>query len=222
MKVWYCSDTHFRHKRVSEIRGFGSIEDHDQAIVDNWNRVVGKNDIVWLLGDVAIGSGGLGHVAPLNGRKHLLTGNHDAAFPGHRDSHKAQIKWLEYFDSVQAYARRKVRGIEFMMSHFPYSGPASDHTETERYSGYRLPDVGMLLVHGHTHESIRTHPQRPRQLHVGLDAWNLTPVPEETVVDMLRQMTAVPDSDWLTQEFHHAQKQYQALPETLRPVVVPA
>jgi calcineurin-like phosphoesterase family protein len=189
MKVWYTSDLHFRHKKVSELRGFESVEDHDQAITDNWNSVVGKNDIVWVLGDAVIGSGGLDSVALLNGRKHLITGNHDAPFPGHRDSHKAQAKWFLYFESIQAFARRKVRDIEFMMSHFPYPGPASDHTETERYPGYRLRDTGMLLVHGHTHEGIRVHPQRPRQLHVGLDAWDLRPVPEDTVVEMLRLMT---------------------------------
>lgn len=183
MKVLYCSDPHFRHKKVSEIRGFASVEDHDQAIVANWNSAVGKNDIVWVLGDVTIGSGGLDYVALLNGRKHLIVGNHDAVFPGHRDSHKAQRKWLEYFDSIQAYARRKVRGVEFMMSHFPYSG---DHTAVDRYPGYRLRDVGMLLVHGHTHENIQLHSGRPRQLHVGLDAWDLKPVPEEKVVELLR------------------------------------
>ncbi len=183
-RVWYTSDLHFQHVKVSQLRGFSSVEEHDEQLISNWNSAVHPKDIVWVLGDVAIGSGGLPKVDRLNGTKHLITGNHDACFPMHRNAHKAQVKWLQYFDSVQAYARRKVLGVEFLLSHFPYTG---DHTAEIRYPEYRLQDTGMLLVHGHTHQPYYKRPEWRNQIHVGVDAWDLFPVSQETVVDRLRE-----------------------------------
>ncbi len=195
-QVWYTSDTHFDHKLVAKLRGFtkvvtiketateiGDTEAHDNAIIANWNTLVKPDDIVWHLGDV-----GMGHldrfrsqVEKLNGHIHLVTGNHDDPFPGHRDSHKFQRDWLEYFDSVQAYARRKLGGAQLLLSHFPYRG---DHGP-ERYTQYRLRDEGLWLLHGHTHGTVQL---TPRQLHVGLDAWGLHPVAESVVIKILEEV----------------------------------
>ena len=73
------------------------------------------------------------------------------------------------------------------LSHFPYTG---DHTETDRHTEYRLRDRNLPLLHGHTHSPNRLSRGRPRglgipgvipwdgplQIHVGVDAWNMTPV----------------------------------------------
>lgn len=184
MRLWYTSDLHFAHPKCAKIRGFASPEEHDEIIIQNWNRLVRKQDIVWVLGDVCMRSGGLTNVLALNGVRHLVTGNHDGPFPGNRDSHNSQRKWLEYFDSVQAYARRRAAGVEFLMSHFPYSG---DHTPEDRYTQYRLRDEGMPLLHGHLHTPDRYDlASRPRQFHVGVDSWGLEPVPEELVIEFLQ------------------------------------
>jgi calcineurin-like phosphoesterase family protein len=194
--IWYTSDTHFDHKFVAKLRGFtkvelikdeetliGDTEAHDNAVIANWNTLVKPGDIVWHLGDV-----GMGHldrfrsqVEQLNGHIHLITGNHDDVFPGHRDSHKFQRDWLQHFDSVQAYARRRVAGTRLLLSHFPYRG---DHGP-ERYTQYRLRDEGLWLLHGHTHSTVQL---TPRQLHVGLDAWGLHPVAESVVIKILEEV----------------------------------
>lgn len=146
--------------------------------------MVARDDIVWVLGDVAMSESDAAQVEDLNGRKHLITGNHDAPFPGHRESHKHQAKWMAWFESIQPFARRRVAGTEFLMSHFPY---AADRGEA-RYTQYRLRDEGAFLLHGHTHSHLRM--TSPTELHVGLDAWGLAPVPEQNVMNYLEKMGA--------------------------------
>lgn len=170
--TWFTSDTHFRHAMVAELRGFATAGEHDEAIIANWNDWVDPGDTVWHLGDVGMSRGFLPLVDRLHGTIHLITGNHDAVWPGHRDSHKRQREWLGHFASVQAFARRKIAGRHVLLSHFPYEG---DHTAEDRHEQYRLRDEGLWLLHGHTHwQHIQWHDGR--QVHVGLDAWDLRPL----------------------------------------------
>ena len=55
--VFFTSDTHFGHKNLLKIgkgRPFDTIEEHDEALIENWNKVVKPNDLVYHLGDVAM------------------------------------------------------------------------------------------------------------------------------------------------------------------------
>ena len=48
--------THFGHKVITKYRSqFNSIEEHDQAIFDNFSKLK-KRDIVWVLGDIIFDS----------------------------------------------------------------------------------------------------------------------------------------------------------------------
>lgn len=151
MTVWFTSDLHFGHLKVSEIRGFGTPMQHDFALIKNWERVVRKNDQVWVLGDLAVSSPtrALEIVAALPGRKHLISGNHDACHPMHRNSHKYLRRYLEAFDSVQPFARRRIEGREVLLSHFPYAAilsPISEGPEWREtpYDGYFANVEGQI------------------------------------------------------------------------------
>lgn len=151
----------------------------------------GDDDIVWVLGDLAVTHqpARLGRVLDriddLPGVKHLILGNHDTAHPRFRDSHRHQRTYLRVFQSVQSMARRRINGTEVMLSHYPYAG---DHTETDRDNQYRLRDDGGWLLHGHTHLSSRF--TEPRQVHIGLDARDLAPVPEGRIAEIITDRTA--------------------------------
>ena len=78
---YFISDLHVGHTNVLSFdnRPFKSIEEHDEILIENWNSVVGMDDDVYLLGDISW------HNATktieifnrLNGRIHLIRGNHD-------------------------------------------------------------------------------------------------------------------------------------------------
>lgn len=208
--VWFASDTHFLHRFVAELRGFASSAEHDEAVIERWNKLVRPDDLVWHLGDVGLGNetGILNTATHLNGRKQLITGNHDACWPGHRDSRKHQRRWLEVFESVQAFARIRIDGRTVMLSHFPYEG---DHTGEDRATQYRLRDEGAWLIHGHTHQKNRLGPDprylttmspvdgtgqtwpRGREVHAGLDAWDLRPASEAAILGVIREYEASMD-----------------------------
>lgn len=183
--VWYTSDTHFAHNLVAGLRGFATPEEHDEQVIANWNAVVRPGDMAWHLGDVGLGNEArvLEMAARLNGVKHLVAGNHDRCWSGHRDARKRQRAWLGVFESVQAFAKTRIDGRTVLLSHLPYEG-MGDHTAEERYPQFRLPDLGEWLVHGHTHSSLQI--DGPRSVHVGLDAWGLRPVSEGDVAALIR------------------------------------
>lgn len=81
MRVFITSDSHFGHKNIIEYcnRPFADVDEMNAALIERWNSVVGKDDMVIHLGDVGLGSrekiGAI--VRQLNGRKMLIMGNHD-------------------------------------------------------------------------------------------------------------------------------------------------
>lgn len=48
---WFISDTHFGHRKLSKIRGFQTVEEHDRTLLENINKRVGKRDQLFILGD---------------------------------------------------------------------------------------------------------------------------------------------------------------------------
>ncbi|WP_062979877.1 metallophosphoesterase [Nocardia flavorosea] len=186
--IWFCSDLHVGgHKLVAGLRGFGENTDaHDAELARRWDAVVRPDDQVWVLGDVIGRRGheeaGLAWIAARPGVKHLIAGNHDDVHPLHSGAYKALPQWLTVFATVQQSAVRKFAGQRVLLSHFPYAGEGGDHTEVIRYPEWRFPDVGRWLLHGHTHSSVK---QRGRELHVGVDAHGLAPVPLKWVEERI-------------------------------------
>lgn len=78
-KVWITSDLHLSHQKVAELRGFKTIEEHDETILDNLNTAVGKRDSLWILGDLVFNKATkfrlLDRVPGSNVR--IVLGNHD-------------------------------------------------------------------------------------------------------------------------------------------------
>ena len=81
MKIHITSDTHFNHANIIKYcnRPFKGINEMNDVIIDNWNRIVKKDDIVYHLGDFFLGSKfDLKNIVDrLNGIIYLIRGNHD-------------------------------------------------------------------------------------------------------------------------------------------------
>ena len=81
-RVWFIADTHFGHRNVVHFEGdrFSSMEDRENYIINQWNKVVKDNDLVYILGDFAIRlpeQDMKDMLSKLKGRKILIYGNHD-------------------------------------------------------------------------------------------------------------------------------------------------
>lgn len=78
---YYIADTHFGHKNCIKFdnRPFATIEEMDETMIANWNAVVRASDDVYIIGDFCYraSKSPLWYLRRLNGRKHLIIGNHD-------------------------------------------------------------------------------------------------------------------------------------------------
>lgn len=193
-RIWLTSDLHIGHRALAKLRGWDStdegVAEHDAALAANWDAVVGPKDQVWVLGDICLGGKGLRAdrnalewIQRRPGEKHLVSGNHDSTGAMHSKAHKHLRMYLEAFETVQHSAILKIGGHRVWLSHFPFAG-AGDHTFEERYTAFRFPYTpGQFLLHGHTHSDQK---RRGRMIHVGLDAWDLSPVPVHVVEQLMQ------------------------------------
>lgn len=191
--AFFTADLHLGHRLVSDLRGFDTVEDHDRAVMDTLAATLGTSDTLWLLGDISAGGGGgqrhalalIEEVLVSRGRTvHLIPGNHDGVHPLHRNALKWDGPYRQVFASVQPFARRRIAGRNVWLSHFPWRG-GGDHTDIDRYETVRLNDDGTSwLLHGHTH-SLEAIDYERCQIHVGLDAWDLRPVPLEEIAALV-------------------------------------
>jgi calcineurin-like phosphoesterase family protein len=85
MTLFFTADTHFGDHRTLNLhqRPFNSVVEMDEALIAGWNAIVGADDVVWHLGDVARRPADVpALLARLHGTKHLLRGNNDPPATG--------------------------------------------------------------------------------------------------------------------------------------------
>jgi len=83
-RIFLVSDTHFGHFNVIKYcdRPFSNITQMDKQLIQNWNNTVGKDDIVYHLGDFCMGGREQIklYAEQLQGRKRIVLGNHDRSY----------------------------------------------------------------------------------------------------------------------------------------------
>ena len=87
MNVYFTADTHFYHENIllSRKGPFKNADEMNEKLIENWNSIVKRGDIVYHLGDFAVfrrgdefAEGKLDYILNrLNGRIRLIVGNHD-------------------------------------------------------------------------------------------------------------------------------------------------
>lgn len=189
---FFTSDTHFGHANIIKYcnRPFKDYEHMDEVLIQNWNSVIGPEDEVFHLGDVALGPWERwDNILPrLNGWKVLVIGNHDRIFRGESKAKQDRFtpiygEWFQVMtDEVKNLPLSN--GHKVNLSHFPYDGDSHDE---DRYNEFRLPDEGKTLIHGHTHmDQIVTRSKAGTlQIHVGQDAFDYFPVSEDQVIKII-------------------------------------
>lgn len=191
MAPFFTADLHLGHANIIEYthRPYRSVEDMNDDLVDRWNTRVGPADIVWVLGDVALGNldESLEYVGLLNGEKHLVPGNHDRVFRCEGAKYaRASERYLDagfvevHEPQVSLAIPTDRPGIQLSVTacHFPYMGDSKDGHE-DRFQDHRPKDRGGYLVHGHVHGSLGR--KSGRMIDVGVDAWGGYPVAAETI-----------------------------------------
>lgn len=183
VNVWFTSDTHFGHERIIELceRPFDSVDEMNETILENF-QVIGAKDIVFHLGDVAMGTltDSLPLVARIPGHKILIPGNHDRVFVGNKPAYRDRFEpvYREVFQDIIRLGRFAYAD-DITMSHFPFGG---DSHEEDRFVDQRPFDNGEWLLHGHVHDKWKIN---KKQINVGVDVWDFRPVELDQVLEIM-------------------------------------
>lgn len=146
MADFWISDTHFSHKNIvrgtsdwgnkeKSTRPFQTIPEHDEAILDAINSVVGVNDVLWHLGDWSFG--GVQNIVKFRNlircqNVMLIHGNHDYTL---RKSYRNLFTWSGDFRQINHEGQRIV------MCHYAMQVWEDNHR-------------GTWMLHGHSHNNL--------------------------------------------------------------------
>jgi len=167
--TFLISDTHFGHAGIltfkredgTPLRPFTSVEEMNETMVDNWNRVVKPSDKIYHLGDMGyVNATQFDHfMSRLNGVKVLIRGNHD--------DHLKLSQLVKHFKDVRAMHILD----KMLLTHIPIH-PSS-------LGRWRMN------IHGHLHNNIvrhmNTNEEDLRYLNVCVECTNYTPIDFESV-----------------------------------------
>jgi len=168
--LYFISDTHFNHDKdfIFGPRGFKSIEDQNNFIIEKWNDTVKEDDEVYVLGDFFLGKD-MSYIENtlniLNGKIHLIIGNHDTPIKIQLYSEHPKIIELVYSTVI------RYKDKTFYLSHYP---SITSNLESD-------PNKAVINIFGHTHSTEKFYENRPYMYNVACDAHNCTPVSIEEI-----------------------------------------
>lgn len=173
MEIYFTSDLHLGHENIIRFtnRPFGSVEEMNDRIIQNYNSIIHKNDLVYILGDLTYKinveeSNKL--IQKLKGRKVLIRGNHDLKY----DS--------SLFEDIFDYKEFNYNKVKYVLMHYPLM---------EWNDSYKKKSIHL---HGHIHaDSEYNHKNLENGImryDVGVDANNYYPVSLEYIESYFKNL----------------------------------
>ena len=158
MSYFFTADEHYFHTNIIKYcnRPFKSVEEMDDTIITNHNKVVTDSDYVIHAGDFTLKSSGIAsnYISKLSGHHVFLRGSHDYWIPSHHhEIWEVQIK--DQYIVVCHYAMRT-----WARSH---------------YNSWNL--------HGHSHGTLES---QGKQYDIGVDNNNFYPVAFDDIVKIMK------------------------------------
>ena len=153
--IWFSSDFHFQHTNIAGpkvskwkngYRDFNNVKEMDEKIIENLNKYIKHDDILYFLGDFAFGD----HrkIPELRNRIncntiHLLKGNHDNDID----------KYKKEFSSINDVLHLTINGRNYFLSHYSHRVWNKSHQ-------------GCIHLYAHSHDSI---PDYGKSMDIGID-----------------------------------------------------
>lgn len=183
MKRFFISDTHFCHKHIIEYtdRPFGSVEIMNKELIKRWNSVVGKNDLVYHLGD--FGNWKWVDVEPiykqLKGKILLIRGNHD------HETIRRNIDWVPR-------ASLKIGDYYCLLNHMAiYEWAEKKFSDSRKWYDKHITREDIhenydFVLCGHSHNNWQIN---GRNINLSVENINYTPLEESILIKELRNIS---------------------------------
>lgn len=161
--IFFTSDTHFGHeniiKYVDNRSHYTGVHEMNSDMIDTWNNIVSHDDIVYHLGDFALGdkTDAQDILNRLNGRIKIVYGNHNTCGKFLTGKHIEHLGMYHEFNPKGFHQFRNINLSKVCLFHFPIESWNKAH-------------YGSVHLHGHTHQPEQVTMQN--RIHVGWDAWN--------------------------------------------------
>lgn len=171
---YYIADMHFGHANILKLshRPFKNIDEMDEYIIKKWNEKVTKDDDVYILGDFAFRSEDpMNYIKRLNGKLHLITGNHDKKVINNYRRCFVEITQMKTVRDTDKNGNE----ISIVLCHYPL-------VEWDGY--YR----GFYHFYGHVHNTFNNATTQyamnmDRAYNVGVDIINFEPCTFDEVIE---------------------------------------
>lgn len=168
---FFTADLHFYHEKIIRHtqRPFRNAEEMNRVLIKKWNERVAFGDEVYVLGDFTMKGAEYASnmLYALNGKKHLIRGNHDQFV----DSPQFE---RSLFVSIQDYLEIVYCNTPLVLFHYPIV----------EWNG---AGRGAIMLHGHQHNhgeyNVKNLHESILRYDVGVDANNMEPVSAEEILE---------------------------------------
>lgn len=130
MTIYLTADLHLGHSNILKYssRPFQTILDHDETIIDNINKIVGRTNDLYIIGDFCMGNPAP-YLDKIKCQKlHFVIGSHD------NQMWKFRTRFLDFKDKIHLW----YSGHLIVMTHCPHLIWEKSH-------------FGSINAHGHLH-----------------------------------------------------------------------
>jgi len=188
--IFFTSDIHYNHRNIcrgttrwviddpaeleASTRNFASLEEMDNAIIENINKTVGEDDVLFFLGDWSFG--GIDNVRIASERInckniHCILGNHDHHIERNSEDVASRFLSVSHYNHIEiTHAGRK---IEMVLSHYPIAS----------WDNLRK---GSFHLYGHLHRKGDNRFGPGKMIDVGIDGHpEFRPYHLDEIIDLL-------------------------------------
>lgn len=161
MKYFFTSDEHYGHKNIISLtnRPFSSVDEMDEILIQNINKVVRGDDCLIHLGDFTLKNEyeAKKYIKRLLGNHIFIKGSHD--------------QWLKHENMIKEF---NIKNQFIVCCHYPMIKWGKSH-------------YGSWQLYGHCHGKLISHPLMGKQYDVGVDNNNFSPVSFEQLVEIMKE-----------------------------------
>jgi calcineurin-like phosphoesterase family protein len=166
--IFFCSDHHFGHENIIKYcsRPYATVHEMNKDLIDRHNSVVGKDDIVYHLGDFTFNDPQR-YLQYMNGHIFLIRGNHD------------KKKFYNSFIGSMRWMSIEIDGKKCFLNHYPIT-PENEKKTQDYYNFAKKHDFYIV---GHVHEKWKT---LGNNINVGVDVWDYYPIGETQLIKAMK------------------------------------
>jgi len=176
--IYLTSDLHIGHDKefIWKARGFNSIEEHDTAILLHCNEIIGPEDELYILGDLAMS----GDEKEWNRIYNQLVCQNVHYIQGNHDTNYKMDLYDGYGFNFHGYADMiKYQKKAFYLSHYP---TMVGNKEDKKF---------LWNLSGHTHSKNKFEYGQYHIYNVAVDAHNCYPVSIEDIIKDIQNYNSI-------------------------------